>query len=199
MKMWGKRGVIQICGYLANVLLAARLTVKLKAHSQSGAAVRKLSLAINSIIIITLCYISVIDYLSYKIPDGFNLVIVVCAFVLSLLDSHETLLRFSLGLGIGLGIAMLAFAIVGQTRRATALGGGDVKLMAALGGWLGPFDVAWAIFFAAALGLGAYGIRHLARAGNASSVVPFGPFLALGAFCAWHLTPASTLAMLISV
>jgi prepilin peptidase CpaA len=50
-----------------------------------------------------------------------------------------------LGVAAGLGLLLLPFA-------ARWLGAGDVKLLAALGAWLGPVDVAWACLFGVAAG-----------------------------------------------
>ena len=40
------------------------------------------------------------------------------------------------GLAVGLAVFMIPFALRG-------MGGGDVKLMAALGAWIGPLDALW--------------------------------------------------------
>jgi leader peptidase (prepilin peptidase)/N-methyltransferase len=66
------------------------------------------------------------------------------------------------------------------------MGGGDFKLLAALGAWLGPFAliplVIIASFAGAMVGLGLQWTHRL----PANGYVPFGPFLAAaGAFLAW--------------
>src|SRR5437660_12751750 len=47
------------------------------------------------------------------------------------------------GMGVGFGLTFIMFAM-------GAIGGGDVKLMAAVGAWMGPFD-ALRVFAAAAI------------------------------------------------
>ena len=60
------------------------------------------------------------------------------------------------------------------------LGFGDVKLMAAVGAFLGPLGVVEAILIAALLGL-ALGLAHLAARRNASTPFGFGPAIAVAA------------------
>lgn len=50
-----------------------------------------------------------------------------------------------MGWALGLLLFFLPFALRG-------LGGGDVKLMAALGAWLGPIDVFWAAMYTGVAG-----------------------------------------------
>jgi len=49
------------------------------------------------------------------------------------------------GLGVGLLVFLPLFALRG-------LGGGDVKLMAAIGAWVGPVSIIWVALYAALLG-----------------------------------------------
>jgi leader peptidase (prepilin peptidase)/N-methyltransferase len=90
----------------------------------------------------------------------------------------DSLLWSLSGLGVGLavtfGIRLLARAVF----RKEAMGFGDVKLMGAIGAFLGP-DGALLAFFAGCL-LGAFG-GLLHRLSTGDRYVPFGPFLAAGA------------------
>ncbi len=67
------------------------------------------------------------------------------------------------------------------------MGGGDVKLMAMIGAFLGLEALPWVIFFSAALGTLA-GIawalaKNQMRSGEWRIIpIPYGPFLAIGAF-----------------
>jgi len=80
-----------------------------------------------------------------------------------------------LGGGLSLGVALLYERVRGRS----GFGMGDVKLLAAMGLYLGPF-VLLALFFGS-MGGAAYGI--LASRGKSEGLAakfPFGPFLALG-------------------
>lgn len=65
-----------------------------------------------------------------------------------------------------------------------AMGGGDAKLLAMIGAWLGFREMLLSMFLSAligsVLGLGAIGLKKLKR----GQPFPFGPFLALGAVLA---------------
>lgn len=86
-----------------------------------------------------------------------------------------------------IGVAMIAgplFAV--WLVRPGAMGFGDVRLAVLIGltaGWFGPPVAAMALLFAA-LGQSAVSVVVIARGGTRKTKIPFGPFLALGAFAA---------------
>jgi leader peptidase (prepilin peptidase) / N-methyltransferase len=65
------------------------------------------------------------------------------------------------------------------------LGGGDIKLAAALIIWFGFTKVVYVLLIAFGVGALVYGILFLLNKVTRKSMVPFGPFLALGAFIIW--------------
>jgi leader peptidase (prepilin peptidase)/N-methyltransferase len=80
----------------------------------------------------------------------------------------------------------LAFALLAASYRRwrgrEGLGGGDAKLLAAAGAWVGPAWLAWVVVLAAAAGLA----WALARGGwDGARRLPFGPFLAAAAYGVW--------------
>ncbi len=85
-----------------------------------------------------------------------------------------------LGLWIFEGIGLISSLLIGQV----AMGGGDGKLAALLGAWLGWQGMVLSGFLACALGAfiggGAIAIGLLSR----RDPIPFGPFLAIGAMIA---------------
>lgn len=87
-----------------------------------------------------------------------------------------------LGGGLTLGFAML----YGSVRGKAGFGMGDVKLLAALGLYLGPY-VIFALFAGSVLGA-VGGVLQVRRAASDEALVhrrfPFGPYLALGAVLA---------------
>jgi leader peptidase (prepilin peptidase)/N-methyltransferase len=65
------------------------------------------------------------------------------------------------------------------------LGGGDPKLLAAIGAWLGAPALPIIVLSAALLGLGWAGVLHFRKAGiNQTTQLPLGTLLAFAAFCA---------------
>ncbi len=82
-----------------------------------------------------------------------------------------------LGAAVGFGV-LCGVAVVGEwVFRKEAMGGGDIKMMAMLGAFLGPVGVLLTLFLGALLGTLVFGPISM-RTGK---LVPFGIFLALGA------------------
>ncbi len=88
-----------------------------------------------------------------------------------------------LGVVLGGGILYLIAWIYWLLRREVGLGMGDVKLLAAIGGWLGFQAILPTVFIGSMVGatVGILAIV-LVRGLTLKSAIPFGPFLALGAF-----------------
>jgi len=82
-----------------------------------------------------------------------------------------------LGGGLPLAISALYSALRGQT----GLGMGDVKLLAAMGIYLGPYVLMALMFGSIAGALGALALRG---EGGARRKIPFGPYLSIGAIAA---------------
>lgn len=80
-------------------------------------------------------------------------------------------------------------ALYRRLRGAEGLGGGDARLLAAGGAWLGPAPLPWVVLLAALLGIA---LALSGRRGTPGAVlaVPFGPPLAVAIWLAW-LFPAS--------
>jgi leader peptidase (prepilin peptidase) / N-methyltransferase len=96
--------------------------------------------------------------------------------------------------GLGAALGFLLFAAVGRLylawRGRVGLGGGDAKLLAALGAWLGLEGVAPGVLAAALLGLG---FALLSGSRRAEDALAFGPWLAIagGGLFWWQLWAAS--------
>jgi len=87
------------------------------------------------------------------------------------------------GLAAGLIGASIGFLVLLPLQVKGAMGGGDVKLMAAFGAMLGPAGVAVALLFGAVAGglLAAVWILSKPRV----AAIPYAPALALGAWISW--------------
>ncbi len=79
-------------------------------------------------------------------------------------------------------LAALDWAYTRVRKVEVAIGGGDIRLAAGIAAFTGPLGIAPAIFLAAALG-SVVGIGGIALGrGDLKTQIPFGPFLAAGAF-----------------
>ena len=118
--------------------------------------------------------------LYYKIiPDKISIPLIAIGLIFSLLKQSDYEIWSALG-GAAAGFAffyLLALA-VSHSLKKEALGGGDIKFIAAIGAFVGTYGVLFTIFISAALAISAVIISGKDR----SQQIPFGPFLILGAF-----------------
>ena len=106
------------------------------------------------------------------IPAGF-----IASFFLSSLSWTDSLLGILSGGGILLAVAWLYYRITGKE----GMGGGDVKLLAAIGAFTGWQGVIFTVFVSSLAG-SISGFILMARSGKTMKMaIPFGPFLSLGA------------------
>lgn len=117
--------------------------------------------------------ISVIDFRTYEIPFALNL----CLFLLAavrLLLHPDNWLNCLIGAGSVSGILLLLFLLTSGR----GMGGGDIKLMAAIGSLLGWKLVFLTLFFGCFYGSVLHILRmKLTKEGH---VLAFGPYLAMG-------------------
>ena len=118
--------------------------------------------------------VSLIDAETQTIPDRLNLALAVCGAVSVLLSPADWLPHIIGALCVSVPMFLLCLVIDG------AFGGGDIKLMAAAGLFLGWQHTLLAMFFGIVFG-GMYGIYLLAakKAGKKDHFA-FGPFLCAG-------------------
>lgn len=125
---------------------------------------------------------SVIDIHLQIIPDKLSLPMIALAPVIAALHPELTLASSLLGIVIGGGVLYLVAWLYYLVRREIGLGFGDVKLLAAIGGWLGYESIFATIFVSSTLGsLIGLLIMIILRSSNMKIKLPFGPFLSLGA------------------
>lgn len=121
--------------------------------------------------------IALTDARTYTIPDEFSVGGAVLGLLLSLAPGGISPERSLLGAALGLGVLWLVAELGERVFRKPAMGGGDIKMMAMLGAFLGPVGVLLTLFLGALLGTLVFGPISM-RTGK---LVPFGIFLALGA------------------
>jgi len=121
--------------------------------------------------------IGVVDARHYVIPDPLSLGGVGAGLALALLPGEPHVLRALAGAATGF-LVLWAVAWAGEKAfRKPAMGGGDIKMMAMVGAFLGPVGALLTIFLGAAAGSLIFGPISL----KTGKLVPFGVFLALGA------------------
>lgn len=124
-----------------------------------------------------LIVLSVIDFRIYEIPSGINLFILVLGFLRMGLDYKHWYNYL-----IGLLAVSLFFCLLFLITKGKAIGGGDIKLMAAAGLVLGWRLIILSFFLGCLLG----SVIHITRmkVNGEGSVLAFGPYLSMGIFLA---------------
>ena len=121
--------------------------------------------------------IALTDAEHYIIPDEFSLGGLVLGIALSFLPGGITPMAAGIGAALGFGLLWLV-AVLGEAAfRKPAMGGGDIKMMALIGAFIGWQGVLLTIFLGSLLGAVIFGPISY-RTGK---LVPFGIFLAIGA------------------
>ncbi len=126
--------------------------------------------------------IAMTDAREYIIPDEFSVGGTVLgigfAFAGGALAWQSALLGAVVGFGLLYAVAWIGGKVFGED----AMGGGDIKMMAMIGAFLGWQGVLLTLFLGAFLGVLIFGpMKLLGR----EKLVPFGIFLAIGAVATW--------------
>lgn len=146
----------------------------LAAAMRHGASWQALSTALFFTLLLG---IAMTDARAYTIPDEFSLGGLAAGLLLSLAPGGITPLQSALGAALGFGL-LWAVAVAGEwIFKKEAMGGGDIKMMAMVGAFLGPAGVPLTLFLGALLGT----LVFLPISMKTEKLVPFGIFLALGA------------------
>jgi leader peptidase (prepilin peptidase)/N-methyltransferase len=157
-------------------------------------------MAIIDVLIALLIVVTIVDFRHFIIPDLITIPGMVLGLAFSFASPHLSPLQSLVGLLAG-GISLYLLALLGDyVFKKESLGGGDIKLAAMLGAWLGWQNLLIVFFVGAFLGL-IYALIAMARARDQKSgrLIPFGPFLALAGVFAffwgerlinWYVTTA---------
>lgn len=141
-------------------------------------------LSIQSLVYIiltsALIIIAFIDLQEQIIPDVISLPGIVIGLILSFIVPYISFINSALGALVGGGI-ILIIAWVGSTIfKKEAMGGGDVKLTAMIGAFLGWRYTIISLFLGFFLGALIGIILIMTKIKKREDAIPFGPFIALG-------------------
>lgn len=131
--------------------------------------------------------IALTDAREYIIPNEFTWGGVILGLVLSAAGGLEAVFQAVLGAVVGYVILWLVGLVGKLVFKEEAMGGGDIKMMAMVGAFLGWQGVLLTIFLGALAGTAIF--LPLALVGR-KKLVPFGVFLALGAAVTYLIGPA---------
>lgn len=110
-------------------------------------------------LLILMSVAAVIDWRSRRLPNWLNLVILVAGVGLSAQGAT------GIGLGAALAGAAIGFVLLFPAFALGALGGGDVKLLTAVGAWTGPLGVLIVLVLTTVLGA-VLSVAQAAQAGK---------------------------------
>jgi leader peptidase (prepilin peptidase) / N-methyltransferase len=131
--------------------------------------------------------IALTDAREYIIPDEFSLGGLVVGIGFSLAGGFAGIATALLGAAVGFGLLWGVGAAGTRIFKEDAMGGGDIKMMAMVGAFVGWQGVLLTVFLGALLGTLVF--VPLSLIGK-KRLVPFGVFLSLGAAATWLAGPA---------
>jgi len=127
-----------------------------------------------------LIIIAFIDLNEHIVPDVISLPGIVIGFIISFFVPYISFVNSALGVVVGGGIILVIGLVGSVIFKKEAMGGGDVKLAAIIGAFLGWRYIIISLFLGFFLGALAGIILILSKIKKREDAIPFGPFIALG-------------------
>jgi len=121
-----------------------------------------------------------IDLNKQIIPDVISLPGIVIGLILSFFVPYISFINSALGVVVGGGIILVIGLVGSVIFKKEAMGGGDVKLTAMIGAFLGWKYTIISLFLGFFLGALAGIFLILSKIKSREDIIPFGPFIALG-------------------
>lgn len=187
-----QRGRCRHCGgaiasfYPVMEVLAVLVAVSAAATLDGGRLVAGLALGW------TLLLLAAIDWRCQLLPDSLTQPLAVGGLGVVLLFEPERAALHAVAAAAGWAVFAALGAAYRRLRGIDGLGGGDGKLAAAAGAWIGPAGLPWVVLMAALGGLVAVAVAALAAGGwPADRRLPFGPFLAAAIWGVWLAAQAT--------
>ncbi len=143
------------------------------------------SFVTHALLVSILIVIFFIDLDYYIIPDSITLPGIVLALGVSFLPGGIGIISSAIGLLVGGGSLFLIALLGDWLFKKESMGGGDIKMAAMLGAFLGWKQVLFIFISSAVIGLVvSLGMMMFSAKLRQSRMIPFGPFLALAAVAA---------------
>jgi leader peptidase (prepilin peptidase)/N-methyltransferase len=141
-----------------------------------------------------LLLIAVIDAENFWLPDLLTLPLGVTGIAVTIALTDAPYWTPLLGAAVGYGALALIAWLYKRTRRREGLGGGDPRLLGAVGAWVGWQGLASVLVWACVAGLSVAAAMLITRRRlPEDQKLPFGTFLAIGAWLTWLLGPLHAL------
>lgn len=161
--------LVEAAGALAAILCVA-------AFGLSAAA------ALAFVYLLGLITLAGVDFETGYLPDAITLPLVAAGLAANLSGRFALFDAALIGAAAGYGAFMLVGVLYRRLRDQEGLGGGDAKLLAAIGAWSGWTALAPVVFVASVLALAGVGIARLSgRKIDAKTPIRFGPALCVAA------------------
>lgn len=132
-----------------------------------------------------LAFIAATDIICGLIPNAANSTLAILGFIWTFGLAQQSSLFWILGLIFGGGLLWVVRIAFKRVRGIQGLGFGDVKLMAAGGGLLGPLYIGHALAFGAGVTLIWLLVFQKQALTNSTTKIPFGPGLCFGIATFW--------------
>lgn len=133
-----------------------------------------------------LLLLAVLDVEHYWLPDRLTLTLALLGLATGALGLAPSLTDRAIGAVAGFLSLFLIAAAYRAIRKREGIGGGDPKLLGAIGAWLGWTALPFVLLLASLIGLGAV-VFAMARGRGVSATqrVPFGALMAVAAYPLW--------------
>lgn len=130
--------------------------------------------------------LAILDHRHFWLPDALTLPLAFLGFTLAMWVTPVTIADRVIGAGLAYGGLMLIALSYRKLRDRVGMGGGDPKLLGALGAWFGWQTLPLVLLFASLAALAAAAVNAARGADiSPSTQMPFGTYMAIAALPAW--------------
>jgi leader peptidase (prepilin peptidase)/N-methyltransferase len=130
--------------------------------------------------------LAILDFRHYWLPDRLTFPLLGLGLLEAFALDRSALPDRLIGAAAGWAVLAAIAALFRMARGRDGLGGGDPKLLAAIGAWLGWASLPWVVLAASLLGLCDAGIRLVRKSGGGPEKhYPLGTWLAVAGYASW--------------
>lgn len=141
---------------------------------------------VGALLAVALLLIAVIDAEHFWLPNILTLPLGAAGLAVSVFIGPGSFIDHLLGAVIGFAALAGLAALYKRLRGRDGLGGGDARLLAAIGAWVGWAGLPSVVVWASLAGLSWVLARVIARrAPSLDTALPYGTYLAIGAWLTW--------------